>query len=126
MPVYTVALGTPNGVLDFNRHRRRRRRRRRRPRSGAPRGTVPGFGGFGGSIPVPPDPATLHAIASVTGGKFVEARNAKTLNSSYARLGSRLGRKPGKSEITNELVLVGALLLLGALGLSALWSPRMP
>jgi Ca-activated chloride channel family protein len=120
IPVYTVALGTPNGVLDFN----------RLGGGGGgpfgPPGNGPGFGGFGGSIPVPPDPATLHAIASVTGGKFVEARNAKTLNSSYARLGSRLGRKPGKSEITNELVLVGALLLLGALGLSALWSPRMP
>jgi len=117
IPVYTVALGTPNGVLDFN-----------RVGGGpfGPPGNAPGFGGFGGSIPVPPDPATLHAIASITGGKFVEARNAKTLDSSYAKLGSRLGRKPGKSEITNELVLVGALLLLGALGLSALWSPRMP
>jgi len=117
IPVYTVALGTPNGVLDMNRF------------GGGPfgpPGNGPGFGGFGGSIPVPPDPATLRAIASITGGKFVEARNAKTLNSSYARLGSRLGRKPGKSEITNEVVLAGALLLLGALGLSALWSPRMP
>lgn len=119
IPVYTVALGTPNGVLDFN----------RLGGGGGPfgpPGNGPGFGGFGGSIPVPPDPATLRAIASITGGKFVEARNAKTLNTSYAKLGSRLGRKPGKSEITNELVLVGGLLLLGALGLSALWSPRMP
>jgi len=75
---------------------------------------------------VPPDPATLHAIAAMTGGKFVEARNAKTLNDSYSKLGSRLGRKPGKSEITNELVLVAALLLLGAGAFSALWSPRLP
>jgi Ca-activated chloride channel family protein len=117
VPVYTVALGTPNGVLDLNRF------------GGGPFGSPgngPGFGGFSGSIPVPPDPATLRAIAAITGGRFVDARNAKTLNTSYAKLGSRLGRKPGKSEITNELVLVGALLLLGALGLSALWSPRMP
>ena len=109
VPVYTVALGTPNGVLSG---------------SQLP-GGFRGFGG-GGQIPVPPDPATLHAIASLTGGKFVEAQNAKTLDDSYANLGSRLGRKPGKSEITNELVLVAALLLIGAGGVSALWAPRLP
>jgi len=109
IPVYTVALGTPNGVLNGNQ--------------------LPGgFNGFGADaqIPVPPDPATLHAIASATGGKFTEAQNAKTLNDSYANLGSRLGRKPGKSEITSELVLVAALLLIGAGGVSALWAPRLP
>jgi len=111
IPVYTVALGTPNGVLNFHDF----------GQFGNP---PPGFGG--GQIAVPPDPATLHAIASLTGGKFVEAKNAKTLNDSYANLGSRLGRKPGKSEITNELVLVAALLLIGAGGVSALWAPRLP
>jgi len=118
IPVYTVALGTPNGVLRFDNNNF----------GGGPFGGPGpgGFGGFSGSIPVPPDPPTLRAIASVTGGKFVEARNAKTLNASYAKLGSRLGRKPGKSEVTNQLVLVAALLLLGAGALSALWSPRLP
>jgi Ca-activated chloride channel homolog len=112
IPVYTVALGTPNGVLDFR----------------DLGGQFSGPGGFGGSgqIPVPPDPATLHEIAAITGGKFTEARNAKTLNASYAHLGSRLGRKPGKSEITNELVLVAALLLIGSGGVAALWAPRLP
>ena len=75
---------------------------------------------------MPPDPATLHAIASLTGGKFVNARNAKTLNDSYANLGSRLGRKPGKSEITNEWVLLAAALLVGAGLLSVVWAPRLP
>ena len=110
IPVYTVALGTPNGTLnmrDFG-------------------GQFPGGFGGGGQIPVPPDPATLRAIATTTGGKFTEARNAKTLNDAYSRLGSRLGRKQGKSEITNELVLVAALLLVGAGGLTALWAPRLP
>lgn len=116
IPVYTVALGTPNGVLDLNRFG-----------GGQFGGGGPGgFGGFSGSIPVPPDPATLHAIAAMTGGKFTNAQDAKTLNDSYAKLGSRLGRKPGKSEITNELVLVAALLLVGAGGLAALWAPRLP
>jgi Ca-activated chloride channel homolog len=113
IPVYTVALGTPNGMLDV------------RPDFGGGFGG-PGQGGFGGSIPVPPDPATLRAIAATTGGKFVNAQNAKTLNDSYASLGSRLGRKPGKSEVTNEFVLLAAVLLLGAGLPAALWSPRLP
>jgi hypothetical protein len=75
---------------------------------------------------VPPDPATLHAIAATTGGKFTNAQDAKTLDDSYANLGSRLGRKPGKSEVTNEAVFLAALLLLGAAGLSLLWAPRLP
>jgi Ca-activated chloride channel family protein len=111
IPVFTVALGTPNGTLSFGNG------------FGGPYG---GGGGFGGSIPVPPDPATLHAIASLTGGKFVDAQNAKTLNDAYTSLGSRLGRKPGKTEITNEWVLLAAALLLGAGLLSVFWAPRLP
>jgi Ca-activated chloride channel homolog len=108
IPVYTVALGTPGGTLQLG------------------NGYGPYGGGFGGSIPVPPDPATLHAIATLTGGKFVDAQNAKTLNDAYVHLGSRLGRKPGKNEITNEWVLLAAGLLLGAGLLSAFWAPRLP
>ena len=56
-PVYTVALGTPNGTI--------------------------ARGSFGGSFdpgsgddqrsPVPPDPETLRQIAAMTGGEFSEA-----------------------------------------------------
>jgi Ca-activated chloride channel homolog len=109
IPVYTVALGTPNGVLN-------------RP-----------FGGFGGGggglpprIPVPPDPATLSAIARLTGGTFFNARSADALQSAYKELGSKLGRAPGHKEVTNEAVALAALLLLAAGVLSALWAPRLP
>jgi len=48
------------------------------------------------------------------------------LQSAYKKLGSSLGRKPGKSEIT-YVFLLGAVFLLVAAGLlSALWSPRLP
>lgn len=108
IPVYTVALGTPNGTLNFG---------------GNP---FPG-GGFGGRrVPVPPDPATLRAIADRTGGQFFAAQSAKSLQSAYSKLGSRLGRKPGKSEITYGFLAVAAGLLLAAGLLSALWSPRLP
>ena len=108
IPVYTVALGTPNGALNFG-------------------GGFPGAGPFGGRrVPVPPDPATLKAIADRTGGEFFAAQSAKSLQAAYKKLGSRLGRKPGQSEITYGFLAVAALLLVAAGLLSALWSPRLP
>jgi Ca-activated chloride channel homolog len=119
IPVYTVALGTPGGTLTF----------------GPGPGAGPGGGGggsypgglFGGRrVPVPPDPDTLRAIADRTGGEFFAAQSAKSLQSAYGKLGSSLGRKPGKSEITYVFLAAAALLLVAAGLLSALWSPRLP
>jgi Ca-activated chloride channel family protein len=112
IPVYTVALGTARGTLRF------------------------GFGGgtqqrdpFGGSrrrVPVPPDPATLRAIADRTGGEFFAARSAEAVESAYAKLGSKLGRKRGRTEITYGFLAGAAGLLLAAGLLSARWAPRLP
>jgi Ca-activated chloride channel family protein len=102
IPVYTIALGTPNGTL-------------RR-----------GFGPFAQSIPVPPDPDTLRAIAQTTGGRFFAARSSEALHSAYTSLGSSLGRTPGHTEITYLFVVAAAALLLLAGLLSALWAPRLP
>ncbi len=108
IPVYTVALGTPNGVLS------------------------PPFGGRGAGttlqtrIPVPPDPVTLRKISDLTGGKFFTARSADALQTAYKELGSKLGRVPGTKEVTNEAVALAALMLIAAGILSALWAPRLP
>jgi Ca-activated chloride channel family protein len=108
IPVYTISLGTPNGVLE-------------RPQGGF------GNGGFGPQrIPVPPDPATLRQIAQTTGGKFFEARSATALQSAYSNLGSVVARDRGKTEITNELLALAAILLVIAGGLSAAFAPRLP
>jgi Ca-activated chloride channel family protein len=116
IPVYTIALGTPQGVLrgDFG------------PGFGAPGtpGTPPGFGER--EIPVPPDPVTMREIAETTGGKFSEAQDSESLQASYEQLGSSLGRKPGKTEVTWWFVAAAAALLLIAGALSAAWSPRIP
>jgi Ca-activated chloride channel homolog len=102
VPIYTVALGTPGGTLEGN------------------------FGGFGGSISVPPDPDTLRAIAETTGGKFYEARSSGAVHAAYASLGSRLGRRRATKEIT-YVFLAGAAGLLGASALlAAAWAPRLP
>jgi Ca-activated chloride channel family protein len=114
IPVYTVALGTPNGTLRFG--------------FGRPPGGFPGPNpyGPGRTVPVPPDPDTLKAIANRTGGQFFAARSAKSLRAAYAKLGSRLGRRPGRSEITYGFLGGAAMLLVAAGVLSALWSPRLP
>ena len=117
IPVYTIALGTPGGVLDRQ--------------SMAPGGFGGGFPGGGSNfgprfIPVPPDPGTLRQIASTTGGKFFEARSSKALESAYGNLGSVVGREPEKKEVTNELLALAAILLVLAGGLSALIAPRLP
>jgi Ca-activated chloride channel family protein len=108
IPVYTIALGTPGGTLTRN--------------------FGFGRGGFGGprTIPVPPDPITLSAIARLTGGKFFAARTADALESAYKDLGSKLGRVPGRTEVTWQFLALAAAMLVAAGVLSALWSPRLP
>lgn len=107
-PVFTIALGTPEGVIE--------------------RGPFGGFPGQDSSqiIPVPPDPATLRAIAEATGGEFSEARSADALEKAYENLGSRLGREPGESEVTWLFLAIGGVLLLFAGGVAAFVSPRFP
>ena len=112
IPVYTVALGTPNGTLHFGFQR-------------PPQGFPGGFG-QGRTVPVPPDPDTLHAIANRTGGQFFAAHDAKTLKAAYSKLGSRLGRKPGESEIAYGFLAAAAVLLVAAGLCSSAWSPRLP
>ena len=118
IPVYTIALGTPEGVLrgDFG------------PGFGQPGapGTTPPPSFGEREIPVPPDPETLGEIARLTGGEFSEAKDAKTLESVYEQLGSDLGRKPGEVEVTSWFMAGAAGLLLMAGILSAAWSPRLP
>ncbi|HZO61738.1 MAG TPA: VWA domain-containing protein [Gaiellaceae bacterium] len=110
IPVYTIALGTPNGVLN-------------RDQSGG-FGPGPGFGPS--QIPVPPDPATLRAIARTTGGQFFDARSAEALSSAYSHLGSVVAQVHGKREATNEFLGLAAILLVAAGIGSALVAPRIP
>jgi len=104
IPVDTIALGTPHGTIE--------------------QPVAPLLNG--GLGPVPPDPDTLRAIAETTGGQFFEAKSSKSVNAAYAKLGSKLGRKPAKTEVTYAFLAAAAGLLVAAGLLSGAWSPRLP
>ena len=99
IPIYTVALGTPDG-------------------------TVPG--GFGGSIPVPPDPETLREISKASGGTAYTANDADQLSGVYENLGSRLGTKQEEREITAVFAGGGLILRLGAAFAGLRTTGRLP
>ena len=98
IPIYAVALGTPDGVIDRQ--------------------------GF--SRPVPPDPVTLRQIAETTGGEFFETQDEARLNAVYEDLASRLGQKQEWRELSFALLGLAALLALAAGALSLLWIQRLP
>jgi Ca-activated chloride channel family protein len=102
VPVYTVALGTPNGKIKIN------------------------DGTFSTVITVPPDPQTLRQIALETGGQFYSAANSARLNAVYGALASRIATRKEYTESTN-LFLGAASVLLVAAGLAAFaWLPKLP
>ncbi len=98
VPIYTVALGTPDGIV---------------------------AGPFGEAIPVPPDPAQLRRVARFSGGRFFEARDADRLDAVYEALGSQLGTKPRQREATSAFAGLGLLLLIVAGSLSVRWRGRL-
>jgi Ca-activated chloride channel family protein len=101
IPIYTVALGTPAGVL-------------------------PNPDPFGQSVPVPPDPQLMQQIAQVSGARAFNAQSAGELSSIYKRLGSELSTVSRQREITVVFAIAGLVALLGAAGLSVRSSGRLP
>ncbi|HEX6715282.1 MAG TPA: VWA domain-containing protein [Thermoleophilaceae bacterium] len=100
--VYTVALGTDSGTI-----------------------TVPKRGGGTQTQAVPPDPQALQQIAEASGGRSFTASTTSGLSEVYEKLGSQLGHKTTKKEITAEFAGGGlALLLLGGV-MSLGWFGRL-
>jgi Ca-activated chloride channel homolog len=101
IPIDTVALGTPNGVL-------------------------PSPDPLSPAVAVPPDPQLMQQIAHVSGGRSFNAQTADELSSIYKQLGRRLGSVTRKREVTAEFALGGLAFLLLAAMSSTRWSGRLP
>ena len=98
VPIYTVALGTPDGQVEAN----------------------------GQILPVPPDPASLEEVARASGGAAFAAEDAGALDEVYQRLGSQIGTRKEKREISAGFAAAGLLLLGASLAGSLRWRGRLP
>jgi Ca-activated chloride channel family protein len=99
VPIYTVALGTPDGVVE-----------------GGP---------FGGQLAVPPDPVTLKRIAQASGGQAFKVEDSSELDRVYERLGSQVGSKRQKREVTSGFAGIGLVLLAAGMVAAIRWRGRV-
>jgi Ca-activated chloride channel homolog len=100
--VYTVALGTSNGTITIKRK-----------------------DGTTTSRPVPPDPGSLKEIARVSRGKAYTAGSTNRLEEIYEQLGSELGHRKEKRQITSVFAGGGLVLLLTGMALSMRYFGRI-
>jgi Ca-activated chloride channel family protein len=98
VPVYTVALGTADGTVEAG----------------------------GRVLAVPPDPEALREVATVSGGATFAAEDGDALDEVYERLGSQIGTREEKREISAGFAAAGLLLLGGSLFSSLRWRGRLP
>ena len=103
MPVYTIALGTADGVV-----------------------TVQDEFGMPHTVEVPPDTDTLAAIAETTGARSFQAPTAGDLQQIYESLGSRVGTREEPQEVTQWFAAAGLALMVGGAALAAHWFNRFP
>jgi Ca-activated chloride channel homolog len=101
IPIFTVALGTPNG-------------------------TLPNPTPFSSPVAVPPDPELMRQIADASGGRAFNAQSADQLSSIYRHLGSQLGSQHRSRDGTYEFAIAGGVLLLFGAAASARWSGMLP
>ena len=80
----------------------------------------------GQTLRVPPDPEALRRIASSSGGQAFEAEDADALDAVYDRLGSQIGTRDERQEITTRFAGAALLLLLGAVAASLRFGARLP
>ncbi len=100
IPIHTVALGTAAGVVTDERS--------------------------GRSVSVPPDPATLRAIAARSGGEPFEVGDSDSLDAVYEQLGSRIGTREERRQVSSQFAGGALVALLGAVFGGVRWRARLP
>jgi Ca-activated chloride channel family protein len=103
IPVFAVALGTPEGTVH----------------AVDVRGNVQ-------TVRVPPDRETLKLIAERTGGQYFEAPTAEDLENVYQEIGSRVGFDTERRELSYLFAGAAGVLMLAGAVLSAFWFNRFP
>ncbi len=103
VPIYTVALGTENAAVQV----------------------ADPVGGYR-TVQVPPDRSTLKRIAETTGGKFFATGDASKLSQIYKSLGTRIGFKKERRELTAAFAAGGLVLLMLGGAFSLAWFGRLP
>jgi Ca-activated chloride channel family protein len=103
IPIFTVALGTPQGTITIHEK----------------------HGSGTKTVQVPPSPDALAEIAHVSGGQAFTAQDASDLSDIYQRLSVRLSHHSEERDITAYVVGAGILLLLLGGALSLRWFGRL-
>jgi Ca-activated chloride channel homolog len=103
IPITAVSVGTPDGVVLQKLK-----------------------GGFVERIEVPVAPASLRSLAQASGGRYVRGVADVNPKTTYAELGSRVGKKNERVEITAAAAGGGIAFMLAGAVLSGLWFRRFP
>jgi Ca-activated chloride channel family protein len=98
VPVHAIAFGTAAGYID---------------RGGRP-------------IRVPVDGQTLRAVADETGGGYHEAGTSEELRAVYEDIGTSVGYRTERQDISARFIGFGLLLAMAAAGGSMRWFSRLP
>jgi Ca-activated chloride channel family protein len=101
IPIYTIALGTPNGTIPIK------------------------HGSKTVTTPVPVSPQELAQIAASSGGLAYTAADSAKASAVYAHLATQLGHKKVKREITASFAGGGLVLLVIGGVLSLYWFGRL-
>ena len=98
IPVHTISFGTAGGYVD--------------------RG--------GRAIRVPVDGQTLRAVAEETEGGYHEAGTSEELQTVYEDIGSSVGYRTERQDISARFIGLGLLLAMAAATGSMVWFSRLP
>ncbi|MCZ7420459.1 VWA domain-containing protein [Verrucosispora sp. WMMA2121] len=98
VPVHSISFGTPGGFVD---------------RGGRP-------------IQVPVDGETLRAVAEQTGGGFHEAGTSAELRAVYDDIGSSVGWRTVRQDVSARFIGLGLVFAMGAAAGSMRWFSRLP
>lgn len=98
VPVHTIVFGTPEGSMDYG----------------------------GRAVRVPADGETLQAVAKDTGGGFHEATSSRELRNVYHNIGTSVGYRITRQDISARFIGLGLLLAMASATGSMLWFSRLP